>query len=66
MCVQELLVDPVFAADGFTYERSAIEDWISRKGTSPMTNEPLPHLGLIPNHFAKSAVQYASQRAPEQ
>lgn len=50
-------MDPVIAADGFTYERSAIENWIARKGTSPMTNEPLPHLGLTPNRFAKSAVQ---------
>ena len=45
---QELFVDPVLAADGFTYERSAIEGWISRKATSPMTNEPLPHLDAHP------------------
>lgn len=48
--------DPVLAADGFTYERSAIEDWLRRKGTSPMTNTPLAHLQLTPNHIVRSAV----------
>ena len=41
----ELPVDPVTAADGRVYERSAIEGWIqSRQGQplkSPVTNEPM-------------------------
>lgn len=56
LTMQELMRDPVIAADGFTYERSAIEDWLSRKGTSPMTNEPLEHLFLIPNRALRNTI----------
>eukprot|EP00887_Chlorella_sp_A99_P000031 scaffold16.g31.t1 len=34
----ERLRDPVVAADGYTYERVAIESWLSRNSTSPLTN----------------------------
>jgi hypothetical protein len=37
----DLMVDPVVASDGFTYERAAIEKWIKIKGTSPFTRAPL-------------------------
>ena len=33
---QDLMVDPVVAADGVTYERAAIEDWFGRSGDSPL------------------------------
>ena len=49
-----LMKDPVVAADGFTYDRSAISSWFARNASqkavlSPMTQEPLPSLGLTPN-----------------
>eukprot|EP00873_Tetraselmis_striata_P025105 jgi/Tetstr1/445369/TSEL_033167.t1 len=53
---QEVMKDPVIAADGFTYERSAIEAWLQKKSTSPMTNSPLEHLNLIPNHSLRSNI----------
>lgn len=34
-------VNPVIATDGHTYEKSALEEWIHRAGTSPMTREPI-------------------------
>jgi hypothetical protein len=44
------LVDPVVAADGFTYERASIERWFSDgKRTSPHTGAVLPNKILIPN-----------------
>lgn len=44
------LVDPVVAADGFTYERASIERWFSEgKRTSPHTGAVLPNQKLIPN-----------------
>lgn len=44
------MTDPVIAPDGFTYERSAIENWMTRAQTSPMTNLPMPQGGdLVPN-----------------
>lgn len=55
--MQELFVNPVIAADGSTYEQSAIEDWLSRKKFSPMTNEPLEHEFLIPNLALRRAVR---------
>jgi hypothetical protein len=44
------MVDPVIAADGFTYERSAITEWFAKgKVTSPCTNQVLSHTMLRPN-----------------
>ena len=49
-----LMQDPVLAADGFTYERSAIVAWFEKNAMqqvvlSPMTQEPLRNLELTPN-----------------
>ena len=54
----DLLVDPVFAADGHTYSRAEIQAWLDTgKRTSPKTNEPLTHTILTPNHLVRSMVQ---------
>jgi hypothetical protein len=53
----EVFVDPVVAADGITYERSAIVDWLSTHDTSPMTNTVLPNLQLHPNSLVKTLVE---------
>ena len=38
----QLIEDPVVAADGFTYERSWVEDYLQRQpGKSPMTGQPI-------------------------
>ena len=52
----QLLVDPVIAADGFTYEREAIELWLQGHDTSPRTNQPLEHKLVIPNMMARQQV----------
>ena len=44
-----LMDDPVVAADGHTYNRFDIENWLKQHNTSPLTNEPLEHKMLIPN-----------------
>jgi hypothetical protein len=44
-----LLIDPVVAADGYTYERESIERWLKSHLTSPTTNEPLAHKFLNAN-----------------
>ena len=41
--------DPVIAADGITYERCHIEEWLSRSTTSPFTGEALSTTSLVPN-----------------
>ena len=53
----ELMLDPVIAADGFTYSRAGITEWLSRgKATSPNTNEPLASLALLPNLHVRAEV----------
>ncbi|XP_074885244.1 WD repeat, SAM and U-box domain-containing protein 1 isoform X2 [Buteo buteo] len=54
---RELMKDPVIAADGYSYEKEAMENWIStRRRSSPMTNLPLPSLMLTPNRTLKMAI----------
>ncbi|XP_078155702.1 U-box domain-containing protein 33-like isoform X2 [Carex rostrata] len=55
---QEVMKDPHIAADGYTYEAEAIKGWLDGgHDTSPMTNLPLLHLELTPNHALRSAIQ---------
>ncbi|XP_043851609.1 WD repeat, SAM and U-box domain-containing protein 1 isoform X2 [Dromiciops gliroides] len=54
---RELMKEPVIASDGYSYEKEAIENWISKKKrTSPMTNLVLPSLILTPNRTLKMAI----------
>lgn len=48
--------DPHVAADGYTYDRKAIEKWFEEDDKSPMTNLPLSSKRLIPNHTLLSAI----------
>ena len=57
-CTQEVMEEPVLAADGFSYERSAILQWLQLgHTTSPMTNQPLQHPGLTNNRALRAAIQ---------
>ena len=59
----EMMVDPVVAADGFTYERSHIDRWIRGGGvSSPMTGQRLPHTNLTPNLTLKAMIKAAMDR----
>lgn len=42
------------ASDGHTYERSAIEAWLQTSQVSPVTNEPLKSLEVIPSHTLRT------------
>eukprot|EP00607_Mallomonas_marina_P006469 CAMPEP_0182430482 /NCGR_PEP_ID=MMETSP1167-20130531/41019_1 /TAXON_ID=2988 /ORGANISM="Mallomonas Sp, Strain CCMP3275" /LENGTH=184 /DNA_ID=CAMNT_0024615643 /DNA_START=711 /DNA_END=1265 /DNA_ORIENTATION=- len=52
----EIMRDPVICSDGFSYERSAISDWLKIRNTSPKTNEILPNTTLIPNKILKNMI----------
>ncbi|KAL0548679.1 hypothetical protein IC582_013142 [Cucumis melo] len=55
---QEIMKDPLIAADGFTYEADAIRGWFqSGHNTSPMTNLKLEHCNLVPNYALLNAIQ---------
>jgi len=57
-----LFVDPVIAPDGHTYERTAIEEWLSRNATSPLTGAVLAGGELRPNHVARSMAKSLAAR----
>ena len=58
----ELFVDPVLASDGYTYERSAIVEWVkNHHDTSPMTREKIKIKELESNRIIK---QLADQYRP--
>lgn len=61
---QEIMVDPVIGADGFTYEREAITTWLTKDPTSPQTRQPMPLSSLIPNWALKHLIEeYMKTRA---
>lgn len=41
------MCDPVFAADGYAYERSQIHWWLQQHNVSPMTRRTLSNDELI-------------------
>lgn len=52
----EVMLDPVVAADGNTYERDAITRWLNMSNRSPMTNLPLSHRELVPNRALRRQI----------
>ena len=60
----EIMNDPVFAADGFAYERSQLLVWFEHNNlVSPVTNGPLPHPYLIPATLVKAVIHAAATMA---
>jgi len=59
----ELMIDPVQAADGHTYERNEIEKWWKNGDkTSPRTGARMTNLLLVPNHCVKMAIDECCQK----
>ena len=52
----EIMREPVIAHDGFTYERCAIESWLSSHRTSPKTGAALQSTILIDSHGVKQLI----------
>jgi Mg-chelatase subunit ChlD len=48
--------DPVLDREGNTYEKAAIEEWLSRHRTSPLTREPMSVNDLVPNRALRDAI----------
>lgn len=54
---QEVMIDPVMAEDGHSYERNAIEEWFSTgRIRSPVTGVDLQSVRLYPNHNLRNAI----------
>ena len=52
----EILTEPVIASDGFTYEKYAIEEWLKKNNTSPLTREPLNNANIYENLILKKII----------
>lgn len=52
------MIDPVFASDGYAYDRSQITTWLVHNDTSPMTGNQLKNEDLVPAlHLYKEMLQ---------
>lgn len=51
-----VMSDPVIASDGHTYERDAIERWLTTHMTSPMTGAQLPSKTFTSNFALRDAI----------
>merc|ERR1712100_694406 len=52
-----LMTDPVMDKEGHSYERSAIEKWLQRSQSSPITRAPLSKTDLFPNRALKDSIE---------
>lgn len=63
---KELMTDPVIAADGQTYQRESITEWIRRGNRkSPLTDSILTYTILIDNITAKNIIRDFLEKHPE-
>jgi hypothetical protein len=53
----EIMEEPVMSPGGHTYERKYIENWIQRKGISPLTKKPLSKNDLRINFVVKNMIE---------
>jgi hypothetical protein len=61
------MTDPVMAADGQTYQRESIIEWLSRgHRRSPLNGSYLANTNLIDNLFAKKIIRDFQSRLPEE
>lgn len=60
----QIFCKPVVAADTFTYEREAIECWIAKNSTSPLTNKSMSS-NLVENRTLENIIINIMDRYPE-
>lgn len=53
----DVMVDPVIAPDGYTYERSAITEWLKKSNESPMTRQRMDAKNLVVNRLVKDEIE---------
>lgn len=62
---KSIFQEPVVAADDYTYEKRAIEDWFTKSDVSPQTGKKFPHKNLLPNHATKAMIDLFKQEQQE-
>ncbi len=53
---QQLINEPVSSKYGHLFEKAAIEQWVTKNHTCPMTNNPLELSDLYPQYAVKEAI----------
>eukprot|EP00943_MAST-04B_sp_MAST-4B-sp1_P007920 g7920.t1 len=61
---QEVMEDPVITSDGHTFERSAIEAWLGKNNTNPMTGGEITSKALTPNFALRDACAAYKAKQP--
>lgn len=59
---QEIMKDPVIDHEGNSYERVAIEKWLEKNSTSPVTRNPLTRAQLVPNRALKDLIAKSGRK----
>jgi len=54
---RKIILEPVLLADGYNYEKKAIEEWLKSRTISPKTGRPLPHTKIVEENGLKSNIQ---------
>jgi hypothetical protein len=62
LLLQKIMTEPVVAADGHTYERAAVQDWLLHHKMSPVTGVSLAHTRLVPNVLIRSVLARHQQQ----
>jgi hypothetical protein len=62
----QIMTEPVLAPDGYTYEKSAIESWLRRHGTSPHTRFRMRISDLVVNRAVRDLIQQQQAEALQQ
>lgn len=57
-----IFIEPFVAADGYTYEKYAIEKWLEDHDTSPLTGLKLDHKMIVPNLTIQSLIRNCSKK----
>ncbi len=60
-----IMLDPVIGSDCQTYERNAIEQWLSTNTKSPLTKQPMIASSLVPNIALRNTIQLFLAENPE-
>jgi len=58
----EIMSDPHITLSGHTYEKYAIEQWLTTHESDPLTNKKLVNKLLIPNHTLRKQIQSFVER----
>jgi hypothetical protein len=53
---KSIFYNPVCLSDGFSYEKSYIQEWIKNNNKSPMTNKTLKNKNIVKNHLLRGLI----------